>query len=101
MNSSGRYLIDKIETAIDIIHWITLFFFPPNILFSFITVNTINKIKEKSSILAKRNSSKASISRMTSPMNRIRILTVSFSPSVSCSRPWRGPARTNGVSPRR
>ena len=38
MNSFGRYLIERIATADDIIHWIGPFFLPPNNVFLLMTV---------------------------------------------------------------
>lgn len=49
---------------------------------------------------AKRNSSKELMSRIVSVMNWIRMMMTSPSPDRSCSTPWTGPARTNGISPR-
>ena len=60
------------------------------------TVYVTSSIIVKSISLAKRYSSKAFISRTASLMNRIRILIVSRSPSVSCWRPSIGPAVVNG-----
>lgn len=65
----GRYLTARIETVIDIIHCIGLFFSPPNRVFCFITVNVINKINMNNIIFAKRNSSKLFMSSIASPEN--------------------------------
>ena len=59
------------------------------------------RIIEKRRIFAKRNSSKEFMSRIVSEMNWIRMTRTSPRPDRSCWTPSTGPARTNGISPRR
>ena len=95
-NVLGRYLIARIETAIEIIHWIALFLVPPNIEFCFMTVYVTSIIIVKRMSLAKRYSSKVLMSRMASLMNWIRMMIVSRRPSVNCWSPSIGPAVVSG-----
>lgn len=99
IRSLGMNLIDRIAIAIDIIQMIDLL--SPSIPFFPKTVYTISRTITKRRSFAKRNSSKVFMLRMASLMNRMRMKITSLSPSVSCSRPWMGPAVTEGNSSRK